>query len=157
MRKKKFTPVILIICMLTMIFTACTSTPKVKLPAQKEVTDKTLKSVFDGHGMKIGTCISGNVINNKKMADLVAEQYNSLTMENAMKPDYILNQEKSIASGELTVEFNSEARSVLAWAKEHNFAMRGHTLIWYSQTPDWIFRDGFDKNGVYVSREEMLT
>ncbi|MBO4420465.1 MAG: endo-1,4-beta-xylanase, partial [Lachnospiraceae bacterium] len=89
MRRRKLTPVILIICLLTMIFTACASTPKVKLPAQKEVTDKTLKSVFEGHGMKIGTCISGNVINNKKMADLVAEQYNSLTMENAMKPDYI--------------------------------------------------------------------
>ena len=157
MRKKKLTPVILIICLLTMIFTACASTPEVKLPAQKEVTDKTLRDVFGAYGMKIGTCISANVINNQKMAELVIGQFNSLTMENAMKPDYILNQEKSIASGELTVEFNSEARSVLAWAKEHNFAMRGHTLIWYSQTPDWIFRDGFDKNGVYVSREEMLT
>ena len=156
-RKTTLSLIILTLCLLAMILTACGAEPAVKLPKQKEVTDKTLKDVFGEHGMKIGTCISANVINNKQMADLVFGQYNSLTMENAMKPDYILNQEKSIASGELTVEFNQEARSILAWAKEHNFTMRGHTLIWYSQTPDWIFRDGFDKNGVYVNREEMLT
>ena len=155
-RKQTVKPVICLICILTMLLTGC-GTPKVTLPAQKEVTDKTLKDVFAAHNMKIGTCISSNVINNKDMASLVKEQFNSLTMENAMKPDYILNQEKSIASGELTVEFNQEARSVLAWAKENNFSMRGHTLIWYSQTPEWIFRDGFDSKGVFVSREEMLT
>ena len=146
---------ICLVCILALLLTAC-GAPGVTLPAQKEVTDKTIKDVFAAHNMKVGTCIPANVINNKDMAALVKEQFNSLTMENAMKPDYILNREKSIASGELTVEFNQEARNVLAWAKENNFSMRGHTMIWYSQTPEWIFRDGFDSKGVYVTREEML-
>ena len=34
--------------------------------------------------------------------------------------------------------------------------MRGHTLIWYSQTPEGIFHEGFDTNGAYVGRETML-
>ena len=148
--------IICIICVTAMLLMGC-GTSRVSLPAQKEVTDKTIKDVFASHNMKIGTCISSNVINNTAMAALVKEQFNSLTMENAMKPDYILNQEKSKATGKLTVEFNQEACSVLKWAKENNFSMRGHTMIWYSQTPEWIFREGFDLRGAYVSRDEMLS
>ena len=148
--------IICIICITVMLLSGC-STPKVNLPAQKEVTDKTIKDVFAAHKMKAGTCISSNVINNPSMAALVKEQFKSLTMENAMKPDYILDQEKSKAAGKLVVEFNSEARAVLKWAKENNFSMRGHTMVWYSQTPEWIFHDGFDSKGAYVGREEMLS
>ena len=111
--------IICIVCITVMLLSGC-RTPKVNLPAQKEVTDKTIKDVFAAHKMKAGTCISSNVINNPSMAALVKEQFNSLTMENAMKPDYILNQEKSKAAGKPVVEFNSEARAVLKWAKENN-------------------------------------
>ena len=148
--------IICIICVTVMLVSGC-GTPKINLPAQKEVTEKTIKDVFAEHKMKVGTCISSNVINNSDMAALVKDQFNSLTMENAMKPDYILNQEKSKANGKLVVEFNSEACAVLKWAKDNNFSMRGHTMIWYSQTPEWIFHDGFDSKGTYVSREEMLS
>ena len=34
--------------------------------------------------------------------------------------------------------------------------VRGHVLIWYSQTPDWIFYNDFDKNAGLASREVML-
>ena len=127
------------------------------LPAQRDVTDKALKDVFAEHGVKVGTCISQQVVSNSSMAGLVIEQYNSCTMENAMKPDYILNQEQSIAQNTLVVEFGYEAKLVLEWAKNHNFGMRGHTLIWYSQTPEWIFHEGFDVKNGFVDREEMLS
>lgn len=140
---------------LMMILTACSSS-KVKLPAQAEVTDQALRDVFAAHGMKVGTCVSSRVTDTQKYADLVQGQFNCLTMENAMKPDYILNQKESQTSGKLVVELNSEALSILSWAKANGFAMRGHTLIWHSQTPDWIFREGFSKSGAYVDREEML-
>ena len=126
----------LLVCLcLALTSTGCASAAK-SLPAQSEVTDKAIKDVFAEHGVKVGTCISSQVINNSRMAGLVMGQYNSCTMENAMKPDYILNQEQSIAQGTLVVEFGYEAKLILEWAKNHNFAMRGHTLIWYSQTPD---------------------
>ncbi|MBP5565364.1 MAG: endo-1,4-beta-xylanase, partial [Lachnospiraceae bacterium] len=93
--------------------------------------------------MKVGTCVSANVKNDEKMSALILEQFNSVTMENAMKPDYILNQERSNTEGKLVVEFNQDALSVLGWAKNNGLSMRGHTLIWYSQTPEWIFHEGF--------------
>ncbi|MBQ6095440.1 MAG: endo-1,4-beta-xylanase [Lachnospiraceae bacterium] len=144
------------LCLVLTSTTACSSSAK-SLPAQSEVTDKAIKDVFAEHGVKVGTCISSQVINNSRMAGLVMGQYNSCTMENAMKPDYILNQEQSIAQGTLVVEFGYEAKLILEWAKNHNFAMRGHTLIWYSQTPDWIFHQDFDVTKGFVDREEMLS
>ena len=129
---------------------------KVKLPKQKEITEKTLKDVFLEHGMKVGTCISSRVINNENMNALILEQFSSVTMENAMKPDNILDQNKCKATGQLIVEYSTETLSLLNWAKQNNIPMRGHTLIWYSQTPEWIFREGFDMSGAFVGRQEML-
>ena len=136
---------------------ACGSkTETVVLPAQKEVTQDAIRDVFARHGMKVGTCVSGQVIGQSRTADLVLSQFNSVTMENAMKPDAILNREKSQTEGEVVVEYGQETLQVLAWAKEHGLSMRGHTLIWYSQTPEWLFRIGFSEDNGYVDREEML-
>ena len=129
----------------------------VTLPALNEVTDKSLKDVFAEHGLKVGTCVSGYVIGQDRTADLIKSQYNSITMENAMKPDAILNQQQSQAMGEVVVEYSQEALQVLEFAKKNGFFMRGHTLVWYSQTPEWLFRQGFDEQSGFVSREEMLS
>ena len=146
------------LCVLLAGLTGCGSGSgsEVTMPEQSEVTEKSLKEVFAEHGMKVGTCVSAQVIGRTQMADLIKEQYSSLTMENAMKPDAILNQKKSQAEGHLVVEYGQDAKTVLAWAKENGFAMRGHTLVWYSQTPEWIFRKNFDTSSAYVDREEML-
>jgi endo-1,4-beta-xylanase len=77
-------------------------------------------------------------------------------MENDMKPDSILNHSKSQSSGKIVVEFRSDALKMLEWAKENNYSMRGHTLIWYSQTPEWIFHEDFDSSKGYVDRDTML-
>ena len=119
--------------------------------------EKTLKGVFAKHGMKIGTCVTSAMIGKENTSEIMLSQFNSLTMENAMKPENTLNMIKSQEAGKPVVEFNREALSILEWAKENNFAMRGHTLIWYSQTPDWIFREGFTVSGGFVGRDEMLS
>ncbi len=147
--------IISILFIFLVVLAGC-SAGKVKLPAQSEVTDKALKDVFAEHGMKVGTCISANVTQKEATSNLMVAQFNSCTMENAMKPDYILDQAQSKAAGKPVVKFNKEAISLMGWAKKNGFSMRGHTMIWHSQTPDWIFRKDFAINGDYVDREEML-
>ena len=124
---------------------------------EPEVPDRTIKEVFAEHGIKAGTCISSRVIGNTKMEKMVLDQFNSVTMENAMKPDSILNREKSRADGNIVVEYSGETLQLLDWAKANNIPMRGHTLVWYSQTPEWIFHKDFDPSSGLVSREEMLS
>ena len=129
---------------------------KCELPDKSMITDKTLKEVFEEHGMKVGTCVHSGVIDSQSMEKIILEQYSSITMENAMKPDSILSREQSIAQGTLVVDYSSETVKILNWAKEHDMPMRGHTLVWYSQTPEWIFHQDFDESKAYVGRDEML-
>ncbi len=118
--------------------------------------DYCLKDVFAEHGMKVGTCISGQMIDRPAISKIITENFSSLTCENAMKPDYIFNRNKSKETGDLVVEFNSEALKIMDYAKENGLKMRGHTLVWYSQTPNWIFKEGFENSGDFVDRDTML-
>ena len=132
-----------------------TATP-VPTEAPDPLEGKYLKDVFAEHGMKVGTCFTGQMIDRANVKKLVSEHFNSVTMENAMKPDYIFNKKQSQETGDLVIEFNSEALKMMKWAKENGFSMRGHTLVWYSQTPDWIFHVDFDASKGLVDRETML-
>lgn len=116
-----------------------------------------LQKVFAEHDMKVGTCLSTQMIHNEQTKQIILDQFNSVTMENSMKPDYLFNKEESIAAGELVVEFDKDALEMMEFAKENNLAMRGHTLIWYSQTPDWIFYEDFDTGKNLVGRDVMLS
>ncbi len=130
-----------------------TSTPT---PEATPPEDIYLKDVFAAHGMKVGTCFTAQMIDRAAVNNIVKNHFNSITMENAMKPDYIFNKNKSIETGELVIEFGSEALKIMKWAKENNYSMRGHTLVWYSQTPDWIFHEDFNASKPLVDRETML-
>ena len=120
------------------------------------LTDLSLKDLFAEHDMKVGTCLSTQMIDKDLTNQLILAQFNSVTMENSMKPDYIFNQKKSQDEGDLVVEFNKDAIKMMDWAKENGFSMRGHTLVWHSQTPEWIFHKDFDPKNGYVDRDEML-
>ena len=117
----------------------------------------TLKELFEMRGMKVGTCLTSRMTNDDDIAALIAEQFTSITMENSMKPEAIFSQSASQAAGDLIVQFPTDALNLLAWAQANGMAVRGHTIVWYSQTPEWIFREGFEKDGALVSREVMLS
>lgn len=120
-----------------------------------EVTE-TLKSVFAEYDIKAGTCLSDQMIRNKRCEKIITNNFNSITFENQMKPDYILDKKASKKAGDLVVKFDSTTKSLLKWCSDNNMAVRGHTLVWYSQTPNWIFYEDFDTSEALVSREVML-
>lgn len=113
-----------------------------------------IKGVYDTYNMQVGTCINGFVINN--FSDHIIENYSSFTFENEMKPDAILNQAKSIEAGDIVVDYSQRTIDLLDWAKENNVKLRGHVLVWYSQTPQWIFHEDFDTKNPLVDRDTML-
>lgn len=129
-------------------------------PAEPEKDDPlgglSLRELFASHGMKVGTCLTPQMFKMKSMSQFLVSQFSSVTMENAMKPDAILDQKASQAKGDLVVNFGSDMVKMLDWAKENNMAMRGHTIVWHSQTPDWIFYEDFNVKTKLVSRDVML-
>ena len=125
-------------------------------PVEEPVEYDNIKDLFGSYGIKAGTCISQKMIYDPNFSNLMTEQFNSVTLENAMKPDAILNQSASKKADDIVVEFKSETTNLLDWAKKNNMSLRGHTLVWHSQTPEWIFHEEFNASKDLVSREVML-
>lgn len=121
-----------------------------------EALEVSIKDVFAQHGVKAGTCMNAFWINGGATEELILNQFNSITMENNMKPDYIFDQAKCQETGEVVISLNPDAVKMLDWAKKNGVALRGHTFVWYSQTPAWLFNENFDSKSPKASREVML-
>ncbi len=132
-----------------------TATPA-PTPTTRPVVSETYQEVLGEYGLKAGTCMSEFMLTQDKYEEFILKHFNSITFENELKPDYILDQEASKAAGDLVVRFMPNTESMLQWCKDNDMAVRGHTLIWHSQTPQWIFYDNFDESGKLVDRETML-
>ncbi|AQZ65513.1 hypothetical protein BKM31_32265 [[Actinomadura] parvosata subsp. kistnae] len=62
---------------------------------------------------------------------LLAKHFNGVTPGNELKWDATEPRE-----GEFTF---TDGDYLVDWATEHGMTIRGHTLAWHSQTPDWVF------------------
>ncbi|MBQ8824921.1 MAG: endo-1,4-beta-xylanase [Ruminococcus sp.] len=120
-----------------------------------------LKDAYSDY-FKLGCACAGSEFTQSATKDLILKHYNSLTLGNELKPDSVLDQAKTIAymnanGGDQTnpqVSFKN-ADAMLKFAGENNIPVRGHVLVWHSQTPDWFFKENYDNNGAWVSAEVM--
>ncbi|HKM35603.1 MAG TPA: endo-1,4-beta-xylanase [Lachnospiraceae bacterium] len=109
----------------------------------------------------IGIALPNTVFQNIVMfEDVIVKNFNSITCENEMKPDFVLDQTVSMNNLEKTylraaVSFQN-CQPAIDFALEHNMKIRLHTLVWHSQTPAWFFTEDYTKDGTLVSRDVML-
>ncbi len=103
----------------------------------------------------IGTSVSPHELSTG--GSFIKKHFNSITPENELKPDSLLQQQASIQGGDnnRAAVSLSRAAQTLKFCEDNNIGVRGHTFVWYSQTPDWFFREGFQSNGAYVSVDTM--
>ncbi len=109
----------------------------------------------------IGVALPRNAFSKGEIyIDNILKNYNSITCENEMKPDSILDQSKSKGNLDVTylhaaVKFDS-CQPAIDFALENNMKIRLHTLVWHSQTPSWFFTEDYTTGGKLVSRDVML-
>lgn len=77
----------------------------------------------------IGAAVNPLTIETQKQ--LLKDQFNSMTCENEMKFESVHPEEERY-----TFE---KADKIAAFAAENGMKMRGHTLVWHNQTPNWMF------------------
>lgn len=105
-----------------------------------------LKDVFAGD-FKLGTAIPVSAITSQDGPDaqLLIKHFNSITAENELKWDATEPREGQF-------DF-TRADPIVKFAVNNGIGLRGHTLVWHSQTPDWVFHD---EAGNLVSKEVLF-
>ena len=95
----------------------------------------------------IGVALNTSMVtgDNPRAAEIVAREFSALTAENDMKWARI-NPEPG------RYDFRM-ADAYVAFAEKHKMAVIGHTLVWHSQTPRWVFQDDSQQP---ASRELLL-
>ncbi len=112
--------------------------------AQQHQTAKGLKDFYKDY-FPIGVAVTPRDVKDSATKQLILQQFNSLTAENAMKMGPIHPEEN---------RYNwRDADAIVDFAQAHKLRVRGHTLCWHSQTPNWIFTNN---DGTPVSKEVLL-
>lgn len=91
----------------------------------------------------IGAAVNLHTIETQK--ELLATHYTSVTAENDMKFERI-HPEPELYT------FDA-ADKLVGFAVQHGMRMRGHTLLWHNQTPDWVFQG---EDGAPAGRDLLL-
>ena len=107
-----------------------------------------------------GTAISQSEALDSGRMDFYATQFNIITPGNELKPDYVLDvvtSRRLAKEDETAVAINLDAaKPLLDYCYANGIKVHGHVLIWYQQTPDVFFREGYLSRNDYVSRDVML-
>jgi endo-1,4-beta-xylanase len=106
---------------------------------------------------KVGTAVTASELASQTRQSLIKKHFNSITLGNELKPDALLDREASIAAGNDNPQISlASARSILNFCRDNNISVRGHVLVWHSQTPDWFFKENYSDDGDWVDQETML-
>ncbi len=105
-----------------------------------------LKKAFGPYFLMGTTLSEGHVLEpDAELLELVKHHFNTITAENKMKWESI-HPYPGIYDFEAT-------DSMMAFASRNNIKVTGHTLVWHSQTPDWVFTD---EQGNWLSRDALI-
>lgn len=116
---------------------------------------KTLKEAFDGD-FKVGVTTTSGYLSEEDRVTQIKENFNSITMENEMKPESLLDWEGSEKSKDGMPAIKEETlEKALKAAQEAGIPLHGHTLVWHSQTPEWFFSKKYDPSKGYVDKATM--
>lgn len=132
-----------------------------------------LRDCMEKEGMFAGCAVTGSEIDDEKVWEIITTHFSRVTLGNELKPDALFNYSNSTCPGTETVTFNGEemvvpildysrAEKILDkfcdWNQKNpdrQIKIRGHVLVWHSQTPEWFFHEEYVKSNPYVSKEEM--
>ena len=128
--------------MTCMLLSACSNTA-----SETQTPQLSLKDAFNDSFL-IGTALGNAQLMQPKplTSQLVQQQFNAVTPENDMKWERIHPSPN-------TFDF-AAADNLVAVAEQNNMYITGHTLLWHSQVPDWVFED---EMGREVSRDVLLS
>lgn len=106
-----------------------------------DLTIPSLAKAYEGNFL-FGNIIEPNQLDSKT-TNMDKSYYNVTTPENAMKPN-------SISTAKGVYNFPG-ADSTITRAQQNGIKVHGHTLVWHSQSPNWLYKN---TDGTPLTRSE---
>jgi endo-1,4-beta-xylanase len=177
--KTKRRGIVAIVCMalltITPAFAGVQDTIQTNVPALKNVFAKDFYVGCLLSYAHIGFSTDPYVSGQSNVVDtlggrLIQYHMNSMGPGNNMKPQYTVDlagsssaykaattqAEKDSINIHPIVKFNGNLLAQLNWAQRQGFKMRGHTLVWYSQTPGTgFFRMSYSADSTRLTKDVM--
>lgn len=124
-------------------------------------TVASLQDAYASH-FDVGAAVSASMVQDVEYQNRIKGVFGTITAENEMKPDALLNQSASQAACDgdgdgmpvLNLQ-NSGMTAILDFAEANDLKVRGHALVYAAQTPDWFFHVGYTDDGANVSASVM--
>jgi endo-1,4-beta-xylanase len=113
------------------------------LTSEKPAPEKGLKDYYKNY-FSVGVAVGARQLQGTE-AELIKQQFNSVTPENSMKMGPIHPEENRY--------FWKDADDIVDFAQKNKLRVRGHNLLWHEQTPPWLFKNA---DGTTVSKEVLL-
>ena len=172
-------------CIMGKYYVANVSMRKITKPKpeiEKDIPDwKTSVTESLGNDSIAGTAIMLSEISDDTLMELVEKHFNAVTFGNELKPDALFNYQidgNSVPTKTITFEgeelqvpvvndagdsldfsrADAMADKILEWNNAHpdqKIRIRGHVLVWHSQTQEWFFHENYDITQPYVNKETM--
>lgn len=94
----------------------------------------TLRSNAALHNIKVGSAADSGFLSESQYASVLGSEYSQIEPENEMKFGLIHPRPDTDPN---PYDF-SGADALVTFAQGHNMVVRGHTLVWHNQVPDWV-------------------
>jgi endo-1,4-beta-xylanase len=85
----------------------------------------------------------------RKYRKILGQQFNSVSPENQMKWEFIHPERDRYDFG--------AADAIVEFAERHGQVVRGHTLLWHSQNPEWLEQGDFSEEELREILREHIT
>ncbi len=109
----------------------------------------TLQQVATPHGITIGTAADSYYLSDTNYSAVLGSEFGQLEPENEMKFAVVHPSQG-------TYDF-SGADTLVAFAQAHSMLVRGHTLVWHNQVPDWVTNGGFSASQLSTILQQHIS